>query len=128
VSDHPFEQRPWGTWYVLDEGRGYKVERIHVHPGCRLSYQFHEHRSEHRFVIEGMATATIDDEVLLAAPDPSVDVPQGSAHRLANEGPRRLVVIEVRRGAYTGEDDMTRHEGNYGRCRPYEQIVDVADA
>jgi mannose-6-phosphate isomerase-like protein (cupin superfamily) len=93
-----------------------------------MSTQFYEHRSEHRFVIEGVATATIDDEVLLAAPDPSVDVPQGSAHRLANEGPRRLVVIEVRRGAYTGEDDMTRHEGNYGRCRPYEQIVDVADA
>ncbi len=111
------ENRPWGSWHVLDVGHGYKVKRIHVNPGARLSYQEHAHRSEHWVVISGIATCIVDGELSLAGPGESVDVPQGAKHRLVNEGTEELVIVEVQRGAYTGEDDIVRHEDDYGRTR-----------
>ncbi len=109
------ETRPWGSWHVIDVAEGYKIKRIHVNPGCRLSYQTHEHRSEHWVVVFGTATCTIDDEVTVAGPGSTVDVPQGAKHRLANEGSEELVIVEVQRGAYTGEDDICRLDDDYGR-------------
>jgi mannose-6-phosphate isomerase-like protein (cupin superfamily) len=110
-----FEIRPWGSWEVIDEGDGYKVKRIHVTPGCRLSYQMHDHRSEHWVILSGVATCTIDGETLVAYEGHTVDVPQGAKHRLANLGKIELVIIEVQRGKYTGEDDIVRLEDDYGR-------------
>ena len=110
-----WEERPWGSWHILDESDGYKVKRIHVHPGARLSYQSHDHRSEHWVVVTGTATAIIDDVELVAHAGESIDVPQGAKHRLVNRGDAELVVIEVQRGGYTGEDDIVRYEDDYGR-------------
>ena len=110
------QERPWGSWHVIDVGDGYKVKRISVHPGCRLSYQSHQHRSEHWVVICGVATCTIDGDVRTARAGESVDVAVGSKHRLANDGDEPLMIVEVQRGDYTGEDDITRFEDDYGRC------------
>jgi mannose-6-phosphate isomerase len=109
------EARPWGSWHVIDVASGYKIKRIHVNPGCRLSYQTHQHRSEHWVVIFGMATCTIEGETIVAGPGESVDVPQGARHRLANLGQEELVIVEVQHGPYTGEDDIVRLEDDYGR-------------
>jgi mannose-6-phosphate isomerase len=110
-----WEVRPWGSWHVLDVDAGYKVKRIRVYPGQRLSLQTHRHRSEHWVVVSGTAICTIDDETRTAVPGQSVDVPVGARHRLANPGADMLVVIEVQRGAYTGEDDIVRLQDDYGR-------------
>src|SRR4051812_14040443 len=110
------ETRPWGSWHVIDVGEGYKIKRIQVTPGCRLSYQFHQHRSEHWIVIAGEATCTIDDETRMVKAGQCATVAVGAKHRLANEGIEELVIIEVQRGAYTGEDDIVRLEDDYGRC------------
>jgi mannose-6-phosphate isomerase len=109
------EDRPWGSWHVIDVNSGYKIKRIHVNPGSRLSYQTHKHRSEHWVVVFGVATCTIDDATVVAGPGESVDVPKGAKHRLANEGAEELVIVEVQHGAYTGEDDIIRLEDDYGR-------------
>jgi mannose-6-phosphate isomerase-like protein (cupin superfamily) len=109
------EVRPWGSWHVLDVHDGYKVKRIHVTPGCRLSLQTHEHRSEHWVVIQGVATCTVYDTVKTAAAGESIDVPLGAKHRIANDGAEELVIIEVQLGSYTGEDDICRLEDDYGR-------------
>ena len=109
------ETRPWGSWHVIDVERGFKIKRIHVNPGARLSYQTHQHRSEHWVVVFGIATCTIDDETIIAGPGESVDVPTGAKHRLANDGDEELVIVEVQRGSYTGEDDIVRIEDDYGR-------------
>jgi mannose-6-phosphate isomerase len=110
------ENRPWGSWHILDEGAGYKVKRIVVDPGCRLSYQRHELRAEHWIVVAGTATCTLDGEIVVLAPGETVDVEVGQAHRIANQGDETLVIIEVQRGAYTGEDDIVRLEDDYGRA------------
>lgn len=109
------ETRPWGSWHVLDEGAGYKVKRIEVEPGCRLSYQRHEQRSEHWYVVQGTATCTIDGETVVLQVGDQLDVELGQAHRIANLGDERLLVVEVQRGSYTGEDDIVRLEDDYGR-------------
>ena len=119
--EHDFEERPWGAWHVIDVNDGYKIKRIHVNPRCRLSYQTHEHRSEHWVVIRGVATCVIDDEVVVAGPGESVDVELGAKHRLANYGDVELVIVEVQHGAYTGEDDITRLEDDYGRHEPVRE-------
>ena len=111
--DH--EERPWGSWYVVEQGDGYKVKRIVVKPHHRLSYQTHEHRSEHWVVVVGTATCIVGEETVVLAPGQTVDIDVRQAHRIANEGAGRLVVIEVQRGSYTGEDDIVRLQDDYGR-------------
>ncbi len=113
--EQQWEARPWGSWHILDESTGYKVKRIHVNPGARLSYQSHSHRSEHWVVLCGTATALIDDTEVTAQAGESIDVPLGAKHRLINNGDIELVVIEVQRGDYTGEDDIVRYQDDYGR-------------
>jgi mannose-6-phosphate isomerase len=109
------ENRPWGSWHVIDVEPGFKVKRIHVNPGSRLSLQTHEHRSEHWVVIRGTATATVDDDTRHVNTGESIDVPLGARHRLANDGEEELVIVEVQLGGYTGEDDIVRLEDDYGR-------------
>jgi len=111
-----FEHRPWGSWHVLDEGEGFKVKRIVVDPGRRLSYQRHEFRAEHWVVVSGTATCTVGDRIGVYEPGDAVDIALGEAHRIANEGEETLVIIEVQRGAYLGEDDIIRLEDDYGRA------------
>jgi len=107
--------RPWGTWHVLDAGPGWKVKRIVVSPGSRLSYQTHERRSEHWAVVAGTATCLLDGLTVVLTAGQTVDVPVGTAHRLANLHDDDLVVIEVQRGDYLGEDDIVRLDDDYGR-------------
>jgi mannose-6-phosphate isomerase len=100
---------------VLDEAPSHKVKRIEVHPGRRLSYQRHDARAEHWFVVAGAAAVTIDDEVVELTAGQAVDVPRGSAHRIANVGTGPLVFIEVQHGEYFGEDDIVRIDDDFGR-------------
>src|SRR5690348_5155976 len=109
------DERPWGAWHVLDRGPGYQVKRIEVRPGQRLSYQTHEHRAEHWTVVRGTATCTLDGETVELKTGASVEVPIGMPHRIANVHDDELVLIEVQRGDYLGEDDIVRLEDDYGR-------------
>src|SRR5436190_24371684 len=100
-----FDRRPWGTFTVLDEGDNFKVKRIEVLPGKRLSYQKHAQRAEHWFVVQGTAMITLDDKEIRVAAGESIDIALGAAHRVENRGSELLVFIEVQRGSYLGEDD-----------------------
>ena len=111
-----YDERPWGSFTVLDEGRGYKVKRIEVLPGKRLSYQRHARRAEHWMVVAGEARVTLDGEERTVRDGETVDVAVGAAHRVENPGAETLVFIEVQRGDYLGEDDITRLSDDYGRA------------
>lgn len=110
-----FERRPWGTFTVLDEGEDFKVKRLEVLPGKRLSYQKHARRSEHWVVVRGTAKVTIDDRDILVSVGEAIDIEVGAAHRVENPGDDLLVFIEVQRGGYLGEDDILRLEDDFGR-------------
>ncbi len=121
----PTEVRPWGAFYVLEEGEGFKVKRIVVNPGGRLSLQSHKHRSEHWVIVSGEATVTLDKSVTTLTRGASVDVKLGSRHRLENFGTTDVVVIEVQFGSYLGEDDIVRYQDAYHRI---EQLPASASA
>ncbi|MGQ0761672.1 MAG: phosphomannose isomerase type II C-terminal cupin domain [Acidobacteriota bacterium] len=110
-----FDRRPWGAFTVLDEGENFKVKRIEVLPGKRLSYQKHAQRAEHWFVVEGTAKVTLDDCEINVSVGEAIDIAVGSAHRVENPGEELLVFIEVQRGAYLGEDDIIRLQDDFGR-------------
>jgi mannose-6-phosphate isomerase len=110
-----FDRRPWGTFTVLDEGPDYKVKRIEVLPGKRLSYQKHAQRAEHWVVVHGTAKVTLDDREILVQSGNSIDISVGAAHRVENPGAEMLVFIEVQRGSYLGEDDIVRLQDDFGR-------------
>ena len=112
----PTETRPWGAFYVLDEGPGYKVKRIVVTPQGRLSLQSHKHRAEHWTVVAGTATVTVDDTVRELKRGEAVDVPKGARHRLENFGAADVELIEVQFGDYLGEDDIVRYDDVYQRA------------
>ena len=112
---HRTVTRPWGTYTTLQEGPSFKIKRIEVKPGASLSLQMHHHRSEHWVVVSGTAKVTIDESVVLLAPNQSTYVPLGSKHRLENPGRAPLCLIEVQCGDYVGEDDIVRFDDIYGR-------------
>jgi len=109
------DNRPWGTWTILDEGDGFKVKRIEVKPHARLSYQTHEHRAEHWVVVAGTASSVIDNETVLSRVGQCVDIAVGQPHRIVNDEDETLIIIEVQRGDYLGEDDILRLEDDFGR-------------
>ncbi|MFT7823437.1 MAG: mannose-1-phosphate guanylyltransferase/mannose-6-phosphate isomerase [Sulfurimonas sp.] len=112
---HLTGHRPWGTYTILEESDGYKIKRIVVKPGKRLSLQKHYHRNEHWIVLSGSATVTVNDKVFVVNPNESTYIKAGDIHRLENQGKLPLVIIEAQVGEYTGEDDIVRFEDDYKR-------------
>jgi mannose-6-phosphate isomerase len=111
-----FDRRPWGSFTVLDEGVNFKVKRIEVLPGKRLSYQKHSQRAEHWVVVQGTAKATLDGREIIVSVGEAIDIGVGVAHRVENFGTDLLVFIEVQRGSYLGEDDIVRLQDDFGRA------------
>lgn len=115
ASLHRTAHRPWGTYTILEEGERFKIKRIVVKPGQRLSLQAHHHRSEHWVVVSGTAKVVNGDREILLATNQSTYIPCGDKHRLENPGILPLVLIEVQSGDYLGEDDIIRFDDVYGR-------------
>ena len=110
------ERKPWGEYRVLEDGGSFKVKRLDVLPGKRLSYQRHHKRSEHWMVVAGRARVTLDGKVIELAAGQTVDIAAGVAHRLECASAETLVLIEVQTGTYFGEDDIERLADDYGRA------------
>jgi mannose-1-phosphate guanylyltransferase len=112
--------RPWGVYYVLEDQDLFKVKKIIVQPGARLSLQSHEHRSEHWTVVSGIATVDIRssehasiEQLRILKPNESCYIPCGHIHRLINTSTESMVLIEVQCGDYMGEDDIRRFEDDF---------------
>jgi mannose-6-phosphate isomerase-like protein (cupin superfamily) len=106
---------PWGRWEVLLDEPSYKVKRITVNPGHRLSYQKHFKRKEHWFLVQGEAIITLNEREVPLKTGEYIDIDYEVAHRIANQGTEPVIFIEVQQGNYFGEDDIIRLEDDYGR-------------
>ncbi len=112
-----FEQRPWGSFTILDERNSFKVKRIEVLPGKRLSYQRHQKRAEHWFVVQGTAKVTLNGAEILVETGEAIDIETGMAHRVENPHSSHLLIfIETQTGSYFGEDDIERLDDDFGRA------------
>jgi mannose-6-phosphate isomerase-like protein (cupin superfamily) len=116
AASSPLVHRPWGHFQTIELGERYRVKRITVKPGAKLSLQKHFHRAEHWVVVNGTAAVTRDGESLLLKENESVFLPLGCVHRLENPGRIPLNLIEIQSGPYLGEDDVVRFEDLYARA------------
>lgn len=107
--------RPWGKYYVLADEPQYKLKRIEVNPGHRLSYQFHHHRQEYWTIIEGEAVVILDGKEITVKYGESIHIPLGAKHRIENRSSELVIFIEVQTGSYFGEDDIVRLQDDYRR-------------
>ena len=114
---HTVVYRPWGSYETTDQGYRFRVKRLVVNPGQKLSLQMHHHRAEHWVVVQGTATVERDGEVIHLAENESAYIPSGTPHRLENAGDTPLHVVEVQTGPYLEEDDIVRLDDAYGRKR-----------
>lgn len=109
--------RPWGTYYGWDRGKGWNLKTVYVRPGKRLSLQYHRGRSEHWMLVEGDATATIQNpsglqETYSLRLGELFRVGRGMVHRLQSR--RGGVIVEVALGRFD-EEDIVRLEDDHGR-------------
>ena len=105
-----------GRFFVLDDEPTYKLKRIEVDPGGRLSYQYHYKRSEAWTIVEGVGSITLDGDIKDYSKGETVLIPQGVKHRIENKASEKVVFIEVQTGSYFGEDDIVRIEDDYNRA------------
>ena len=114
VADSNLE-RPWGRYEVLSSSDIHQVKNVYVLPGKRLSYQRHEKRAEHWFIVKGDARIILDGDSFEMSAGDSIDIEIGVAHRIENIGAEELIFTEVQTGTYFGEDDIERLEDDFGR-------------
>lgn len=107
--------RPWGYFAVLEKGENFKVKKVMVKPGEKLSLQFHNKRAEHWVVLKGIAKVELNGKIFNLKPHQSIDVPIKARHRLENPGEEPLEIVEIQSGDYLEEDDIIRIEDKYGR-------------
>jgi len=115
LTTHSIVHRPWGTYEILIDDKGYKIKRIVVKPGKRLSLQRHFHRNEHWIVVSGTAEVQVGNRTYFVCPNESTYIKMGEIHRLSNPGKIPVILIEAQVGEYTGEDDIVRIEDDYKR-------------
>jgi len=110
------DNRPWGTWEVLDSGMGFCVKRIKVTPGNILSLQLHHHRSEHWIIVKGTAIVTLGEEKIEKKANESIYIPVETKHRIQNDTNEDMEFIEIQTGETLDENDIVRFEDSYGRA------------
>ena len=115
TDEHLFEMRPWGSYEVLSDLPNYKVKRVTVDPGMRLSYQYHNKRQEHWVIVQGQAEVTLDEKIIPMKARESILIPLKAKHRIKNVGSQPLIFIEVQTGDYFGEDDIIRLQDDFSR-------------
>jgi mannose-6-phosphate isomerase len=109
------EERPWGSFTVLDTDSSHQVKRLVVNPGMRLSLQSHKYRAEHWFIVSGSGLVQLNDEVIEVQHGYSVDIPISVKHRISCTSIEPLVFIEVQTGSNFAEKDIVRFEDDFGR-------------
>jgi mannose-6-phosphate isomerase-like protein (cupin superfamily) len=109
------DNRPWGSWDVVDTGEQFAVKRIQVSPGKRLSLQYHHKRTEHWVVVAGTGCVTVGSDLLRVEPGSHVHIPGKIPHRIMNDGDGVLTFIEVQLGKELSEDDIVRIEDDFNR-------------
>lgn len=115
MDQREHDERPWGHYTVLEDAADHKVKTITVSPAKRLSYQRHQHRAEHWFIVKGVGLVTLEGEQIAVAAGSTIEVPMRAAHRIENTGESDLVFIEVQHGRSFDESDIVRLEDDFGR-------------
>jgi mannose-6-phosphate isomerase-like protein (cupin superfamily) len=127
VKDSPKQERPWGYYIVLEENKDYKIKKVVIQPGQKLSLQLHYHRSEHWIIVSGFAEVDLNEAQVMLTKGESMFVPIGVKHQLKNPGIISLEVLEVQIGEYLEEDDIVRFPEENFSLKQYEPCKEGSD-
>lgn len=106
----------WGYYFVLHEDKNFKVKKVVVNPGQRISLQYHNKRSESWVIIDGEGLVTIGENKEHCFCTDHFYIYQKIKHRIENlSEDKPLIFVEIQTGEYFGEDDIVRIEDDYHR-------------
>lgn len=126
ISEHIIENRkPWGFYKIIKNNYDLKIKELVIYPGECISYQKHEKRNEHWFVLKGIGRVIINGKEILIKEGESIDIPKEHWHRIINIGENNLIIIELQTGEYLREDDIIRIEDKYGREIAQKKPVNI---
>jgi len=108
-------ERPWGCFYVIHDENQYKLKRIELKSSERISYQYHNKRSESWTIVQGTGIVTINENDTSVGVGDTIVIAKKEKHRIKNNGSKILIFIEVQTGSYFGEDDIIRIKDDYNR-------------
>jgi len=110
--DKQYKDTRWGYWEVLDnEFTQAKMKKLVVKPGGCLSYQRHQHRNEHWFVVDGkgkvITRKDMTETINRLTRFDMIQIPQMSWHQLINDSrDEDLVIYEIQYGEKCVEEDI----------------------
>lgn len=108
-------KKPWGEYEDMEVGDKHLIRLITVQPNQSLSLQTHEGRSEHWFVLDGIAEVIVDTEKKILHKNQSIEIEKKLLHRLTNIAESQLKVLEIQYGDKLEETDIVRYKDLYGR-------------
>ncbi len=107
-------EKPWGAYYDIYRSKTTVVKKIVINPGCRISYQKHEHRVEFWSIECGKGIMTLNNGTRSVWAGCQIYVDKHDLHRISNTGTEPLVFFEIQSGECS-EDDIIRISDDYGR-------------
>ena len=109
------EERPWGTYRIIEQGTFFKIKQIILLPHKRTSLQYHKYRAECMTVTDGSVEIVVGNETNKMVPGDYCYIKTGVPHRLQNNSEHPVYIIEVQTGENLGEDDIIRLEDDFNR-------------
>ena len=103
--------KPWGFFEQLTDNETTTVKVITVLAGHRTSLQFHEHRSEKWYVLNGEGYAVLEEKQKVQTGN-EISIPKKAVHRL--EAITDMTILEISYGLFE-ESDIKRLEDDYAR-------------
>lgn len=100
--------RKWGSYKVLSNYATLKVKELNILPGCSISKQYHQHRTEDWYIVEGQATIFLNGEISTLKKGDHICVTKYMVHKISNNTSNPLKIIEVQTGTNISEEDIIR--------------------
>lgn len=118
------DNRPWGIREILKKEPGFRVRKITIFPGLKLSNHMHNKRNENYTVVTGVLTIELDNEVINLQEGESYNIEPNVMHLLRNDTDEDVILIEVDTGGEIDEWDMV-HADELGNS-PYTAKSDYS--
>ncbi len=107
------DNRPWGIREILKKEPGFRVRKITIFPGLKISNHMHNKRNENYTVVTGVLTIELEGEVVNLQEGESYNIEPNVMHLLRNDTDENVILIEVDTGEEINEWDMV-HADEFG--------------
>ena len=104
------DNRPWGIREILKKEPGFRVRKITIFAGLKMSNHMHNKRNENYMVVSGILTIELEEKVVELQEGESYNIAPNVMHMLRNNTDENVIVIEVDTGDEIDEWDMVHND------------------